>query len=129
MVATDIAARGIDIDDISHVVNFDVPTTPDAYIHRIGRTARAEATGDAFTLVDREEEPLVKDIEKALTLTLPRVTLPEFAYRKVVDGPHPARPRPGHGPHGPRGHGGGHAGHGGHSGGYGGGHVGGGARP
>ena len=82
MVATDIAARGIDIEDISHVVNFDVPRTPEDYIHRIGRTARAEATGDAFTLVDREEEPLVKDIEKALNQTLPRVTLPNFDYKK-----------------------------------------------
>jgi ATP-dependent RNA helicase RhlE len=122
MVATDIAARGIDISDVSHVINYDVPGTPEEYVHRIGRTARAEATGDAFTLVDREEEPLVKDIEKALTLTLPRVTLPEFAYRKVVDGPHPPpRHRPHHGP--PRGHGGGHSGGqgGGHDGGHGGG--------
>ena len=82
MVATDIAARGIDIDDISHVINFDVPNTPEDYVHRIGRTARMEATGDAFTLVDREEEPLVRDIEKALSRTLPRVTLPNFDYKK-----------------------------------------------
>ena len=92
MVATDIAARGIDIEDISHVVNFDVPHTPDDYIHRIGRTARAEATGDAFTLVDREEEPLVKDIERALKQALPRVTLPSFDYKK-------SRPPASHGPH------------------------------
>ena len=101
MVATDIAARGLDIDDISHVVNFDVPHTPDDYIHRIGRTARAEATGDAFTLVDREEEPLVKDIEKSLNRTLPRVTLPNFDYKKSrpsTPGPHRSPARHGQSP-------------------------------
>ena len=82
MVATDIAARGIDIEDISHVVNYDVPGQPGDYIHRIGRTARAQATGDAFTLVDKTEEPLLAEIEKMLHRTLPRVTLPDFNYRK-----------------------------------------------
>jgi len=91
MVATDVAARGIDIEDISHVINFDIPETPEMYIHRIGRTARAEATGDAFSLVDHDEEPLIKAIERALNRTLPRVTLPHFDYKK------PAPPRP-HGP-------------------------------
>ena len=90
MVATDIAARGIDIEDISHVVNFDIPNTAEDYVHRIGRTARADATGDAFTLVDREEEPLVKDIERALNKALPRITLPAFDYKR------PAGPRPPH---------------------------------
>jgi len=88
MVATDVAARGIDIDEISHVINFDIPETPEMYIHRIGRTARAEATGDAFSLVDHAEEPLIKAIEHALNRTLPRVTLPEFDYKK------PSLPRP-----------------------------------
>ena len=78
-----IAARGIDIDDISHVINFDIPNTPEDYVHRIGRTARVEATGDAFSLVDRDEEPMVKDIERALNRTLPRVTLPNFDYKKA----------------------------------------------
>ena len=82
MVATDIAARGIDIEGITHVINFDLPGTPEDYVHRIGRTARVEATGDAFTLIDHEEEPLVKKIEQALHLTLPRVTLPDFDYKK-----------------------------------------------
>jgi ATP-dependent RNA helicase RhlE len=82
MVATDIAARGIDIEDITHVINFDIPNSPDDYVHRIGRTARAEATGDAFTLVDRDEEPMVSDIEKALKRELPRVTLPHFNYKR-----------------------------------------------
>jgi ATP-dependent RNA helicase RhlE len=83
MVATDIAARGIDIDDISHVINYDVPGTPEDYIHRIGRTARAEATGDAFTLMDKEEEPLVRDIERLIRKELPRITLPHFDYKKA----------------------------------------------
>jgi len=95
MVATDIAARGIDIEDISHVVNFDIPNTAEDYIHRIGRTARVDATGDAFTLVDREEEPLVKDIERALNKTLPRVTLPAFDYKRPAS-PHPHRGPPAH---------------------------------
>ena len=82
MVATDIAARGIDVEEISHVINYDVPNSPEDYVHRIGRTARAEATGDAFTLVDKEEEPTVRDIEQALRRTLPRVTLPHFDYKR-----------------------------------------------
>ncbi len=65
LVATDIAARGIDISDISHVVNYDVPNTPEDYVHRIGRTARAAATGDAITLVDSEEEGVVSEIERS----------------------------------------------------------------
>ena len=102
MVATDIAARGIDIEDISHVINFDMPNTPDDYVHRIGRTARAEATGDAFTLVDQEEESMIKEIERALNRTLPRITLPNFDYKRgrapgPHDGHHPHhRPRPRH---------------------------------
>jgi ATP-dependent RNA helicase RhlE len=100
MVATDIAARGIDIEDISHVINFDIPNTPDDYIHRIGRTARAEATGDAFTLVDPAEEPLVQAIEKTLNRPLPRITLPNFDYKAAA----PRRPHD-HRPHsGPRRH-------------------------
>jgi ATP-dependent RNA helicase RhlE len=91
MVATDIAARGIDIEDISHVINFDVPHTPDAYVHRIGRTARAEATGDAFTLMDASEASFVEDIERALSRTLPRITVPGFTDAK---GPPPHRPEP-----------------------------------
>ena len=107
MVATDIAARGIDIDDISHVINFDIPNTPEDYVHRIGRTARAEATGDAFTLVAPEEEPMIKEIEQVLRLTLPRVTLPQFDYAKGGGGrPHDrhGRPQGGRRPHGGRPH-------------------------
>ncbi len=83
MVATDIAARGIDVEQISHVINFDVPRAPDDYIHRIGRTARADATGDAFTLVDRGEEETLREIERVLGKKLPRVTLPNFDYKKA----------------------------------------------
>jgi ATP-dependent RNA helicase RhlE len=91
MVATDIAARGLDIEQISHVINFDVPNSPDDYVHRIGRTARAEATGDAFTLMDKEEESMVQEIEQSLHRTLPRVTLPRFNYRKADHSPRRSR--------------------------------------
>ena len=80
LVATDIAARGIDIQALGHVVNFDVPAVPDDYIHRIGRTARMEATGDAFTFVSPEEETDLRAIERALGKRLPRVTVPDFDY-------------------------------------------------
>jgi ATP-dependent RNA helicase RhlE len=81
LVATDIAARGIDVEALGHVVNFDVPTAPEDYIHRVGRTARAEATGDAFTFVAPEEEGELRDIERAIGRRLPRVTVPDFDYR------------------------------------------------
>jgi ATP-dependent RNA helicase RhlE len=81
LVATDIAARGLDVDALSHVVNFDVPMAPDDYIHRVGRTGRAEATGDAFTFVAPQEESDIRAIERAIGKTLPRVTLPDFDYR------------------------------------------------
>jgi ATP-dependent RNA helicase RhlE len=80
LVATDIAARGIDIEALGHVVNFDVPKVPEDYIHRVGRTARAEAMGDAFTFVAPEEEPDLKRIERALGRRLPRVLVPDFDY-------------------------------------------------
>ena len=80
LVATDIAARGIDVEALSHVVNFDVPAVPDDYIHRVGRTGRAEMTGDAFTFVSREEEGDLRAIEKAVGRALPRITLPDFDY-------------------------------------------------
>ena len=82
LVATDIAARGIDVDGVSHVVNFDVPGSPDDYIHRVGRTARAEATGDAFTFVAPDEENDLRAIERAIGKRLPRVTVPGFDYAR-----------------------------------------------
>jgi ATP-dependent RNA helicase RhlE len=81
LVATDIAARGIDVEALGHVVNFDVPTAAEDYIHRVGRTARAEATGDAFTLVSPEEEGELRSIERALGKRLPRVVVPDFDYK------------------------------------------------
>jgi len=80
LVATDIAARGIDIEALGHVVNFDVPKVPDDYIHRVGRTARAEAVGDAFTFVAPDEEPELKAIERAVGKRLPRIIVPDFDY-------------------------------------------------
>jgi ATP-dependent RNA helicase RhlE len=85
-VATDIAARGIDIEALGHVVNFDVPEAPDDYIHRVGRTARAEAVGDAFTFVAPEEENDLRAIEKAIGKRLPRITLPDFDYSARPEG-------------------------------------------
>ena len=86
LVATDIAARGIDISELGHVVNFDVPQTPDDYIHRVGRTARAETTGDAFTFISPDEEAMLRDIERVVGKRLPRVTLPDFDYNAKVEG-------------------------------------------
>ena len=80
LVATDIAARGIDIDALEHVINFDVPHVPDDYIHRVGRTARAERTGEALTFVAPDEEPMIRDIEKAIGSKLPRQKLQGFDY-------------------------------------------------
>ncbi|HVQ31586.1 MAG TPA: DEAD/DEAH box helicase [Vicinamibacteria bacterium] len=82
LVATDIAARGIDVDALSHVINFDVPASPEDYVHRVGRTARAEAKGDAFLFVSPEEEGHLRGIERAIGRRLPRVTLSDFDYTK-----------------------------------------------
>jgi ATP-dependent RNA helicase RhlE len=82
LVATDIAARGIDVEALSHVVNFDVPHVPEDYIHRVGRTARAELTGDAFTFVSPEEESDLRAIEKTIGKRLPRITVPGFDYAR-----------------------------------------------
>jgi superfamily II DNA/RNA helicase len=82
LVATDIAARGIDVSSISHVINYDIPDTTDAYTHRIGRTGRAAKTGDAFTFVSREDEPLVRSIERVLGAKIERRTLKDFDYKK-----------------------------------------------
>ena len=80
LVATDIAARGIDVEALGHVVNFDVPAQSEDYIHRVGRTARAEMTGEAFTFVSPEETDDLRAIERAIGKPLPRVTLPDFDY-------------------------------------------------
>jgi len=80
LVATDIAARGIDVSQISHVVNYDITDTAEAYIHRIGRTGRAARTGDAFTLVTSEDAVMVRTIEKKLNYQLERRTVEGFDY-------------------------------------------------
>src|SRR5579862_4602745 len=81
LVATDIAARGLDIADVSHVINYDVPQHPEDYIHRIGRTGRAEATGDAFTLMVAEDGRHVAAIERFISQKIVRVKLENFDYR------------------------------------------------
>jgi ATP-dependent RNA helicase RhlE len=78
LVATDIAARGIDIDQLPHVVNYDLPNVPEDYVHRIGRTGRAGATGEAVSLVCVDEHQMLKDIEKLIKQTLPRAVIPGF---------------------------------------------------
>ena len=80
LVATDIAARGIDVEALGHVVNFDVPPAPEDYIHRVGRTGRAEMTGEAFTFFSPQEEQDIKSIERAIGRKLPRVSIEGFDY-------------------------------------------------
>ncbi len=82
LCATDIVARGIDVEQLEHVVNFDVPNIPADYIHRVGRTARAEATGEAFTFVSPEEEGDLNAIERAIATRLPRVRIEDFDYNQ-----------------------------------------------
>lgn len=101
LVATDIAARGIDVSQVSHVINYDIPDTAEAYIHRIGRTGRAARSGDAFTMVTTEDTIMVRTIEKKLASQLERRTVEGFDY--AVPAPHKdtefARPpRPPRGP-------------------------------
>ena len=80
LVATNLAARGLDVEHITHVISFDVPAVPDDYVHRIGRTARAGAEGDAFLLVSPAEEKALAQIERQIGQRLPRVLLPDFDY-------------------------------------------------
>jgi len=84
LVATDVAARGIDVTQISHVINYDMPDTPDAYTHRIGRTGRNAKTGDAFTFITSEDEDMVRSIERVLRAKVKRCTLNGFDYTKAA---------------------------------------------
>ena len=95
LVATDIAARGLDIADVSHVINFDVPQHPEDYIHRIGRTGRMEAAGDAFTLMVAEDARHVQAIERFISQSIPRVKLENFDYRytALFEVPKPGQPQ------------------------------------
>jgi ATP-dependent RNA helicase RhlE len=81
LVATDIASRGIDVAKISHVINYDMPNTVEAYTHRIGRTGRAMHIGDAFTLVTREDMSRIRNVERSLGMRIPEQTLPGFNYQ------------------------------------------------
>jgi ATP-dependent RNA helicase RhlE len=94
LVATDIAARGIDVSQVSHVVNYDIPSTPEAYIHRIGRTGRATRKGDAFTLITNEDRGMVRAIEKLLNSTIERHTLDGFDYNAAAPPREPGKSRP-----------------------------------
>jgi ATP-dependent RNA helicase RhlE len=103
MVATDIAARGLDIESITHVINYDMPDTADAYIHRIGRTGRAHRTGDAFTLVTDEDRDTIRALERIMGGPIKRETLPDFDYTTAAPPRHahalheqrrPPRPAP-----------------------------------
>jgi ATP-dependent RNA helicase RhlE len=105
LVATDIAARGIDIDSVTHVVNFELPEVAEAYVHRIGRTARAGNAGRAISLCDHQERDLLRAIERLTRLTLPKVDRrgaagpkPAPIVRKASPAPAPAQ-RPHHSPH------------------------------
>ncbi|MBI4375982.1 MAG: DEAD/DEAH box helicase [Elusimicrobia bacterium] len=81
LVATDIAARGIDVREVSHVINYDLPGHPEDYVHRVGRTARAQGVGDAITLMAPEEQSALAAIEKFVGTVFPRAVLPSFTYR------------------------------------------------
>jgi ATP-dependent RNA helicase RhlE len=84
LAATDVAARGIDVSQISHVINFDIPDTADAYTHRIGRTGRAQRTGEAYTFAAQADGPMIRDIERALGTPIERRRLPDFNYGSFV---------------------------------------------
>jgi ATP-dependent RNA helicase RhlE len=84
LVATDIAARGLDIEQLPHVINFDLPNVAEDYVHRIGRTGRAGATGEAISLVSRDEEPLLRDIERLIKRPIPRNSVPSFQPSAAV---------------------------------------------
>ena len=102
LVATDIAARGIDVEGITHVINFELPNDPESYVHRIGRTARAGATGIAISFCDHDERAALRDIEKTIRQSVPVITDHPFHLASVANDPGPAKPdrargkRPGH---------------------------------
>ena len=84
LIATNIAARGLDIDDISHVINYDVPLTPDEYLHRVGRTARAGRTGVAVTLITPAEILKLRDVERHARTRIDAATLDDFPAAAVA---------------------------------------------
>jgi ATP-dependent RNA helicase RhlE len=84
LVATDIAQRGLDISGITHVINYDVPQQPEDYVHRIGRTGRAAATGDAYTFMAPDEIAMVRTIERVIGQQIPRISVPGFDFGTVA---------------------------------------------
>jgi len=84
LVATDIAQRGLDISGITHVINYDVPQQPEDYVHRIGRTGRAAATGDAYTFMSPDEIAMVRTIERVIGQQIPRISVPGFDFGTVA---------------------------------------------
>ena len=93
LVATDIAARGIDVDDVTHVINYDLPNEPESYVHRIGRTARAGASGTAYSFCDAEEREYLRDIEKLIRLHVPVVTEHPYVSTLASAELRPAQPQ------------------------------------
>ena len=113
LVATDIAARGIDVDDLTHVINYEIPNVPETYVHRIGRTGRAGASGIAISFCEAEEVAYVKDIQKLTGVMIPegedrgRAPLPDFDTTKALPvAPSSRQNNQRSGQHGPRGNGG-----------------------
>ena len=92
LCATDVASRGLDISNVTHVINYDVPQHSEDYVHRIGRTGRARTEGEAFTLCKPEELSLVESIEKLLGNPLPRKVVDDFAYRNEPESLAPSAP-------------------------------------
>jgi ATP-dependent RNA helicase RhlE len=84
LVATDIAQRGLDVSGISHVINYDVPQQAEDYVHRIGRTGRAAATGDAFTFMAPDEIAMVRAIERVIGEPIPRISVPGFDFGSQI---------------------------------------------
>eukprot|EP01136_Pigoraptor_vietnamica_P026618 Opistho-1_new@81861 len=92
LVATDIAARGIDVDNLAYVINFDIPNIPETYVHRIGRTGRAGANGTAFSFCDSEEKNFLRDIQKLIAKNIPVIEDHDFKKGNVAPIPSPTKP-------------------------------------
>ena len=95
LVATDIAQRGLDVSGITHVINYDVPQQPEDYVHRIGRTGRAAATGDAYTFMSPDEIAMVRTIERTIGQQIPRISMPGYDFGTTADTVAPTSPEPG----------------------------------
>jgi len=87
LIATDIAARGIDVDDLTHVINYEMPNVPETYVHRIGRTGRAGANGISFSFCDAEEKEFLRDIQKLIGKTIPVVQENPFPFTGKISEP------------------------------------------